>query len=510
MNKTARIVISLLVLLAVSISVGCGNKNSTINSSGSLGFMSESSELTNSDEFGSESSKLTNSDKLASNSSKYTNSDKPAPESSESTNSDKAVSQPIRPTTSENVADIYGIRYRVSEILETNILLGGVKHTKYSAQSSFPKASTDEYGEETIINEYCPQSVNVLTVPSSKEVKIVSWTYKSDASPDKWTKKTVTDLAKNYEQSNPGWSVIAAVNGEFFDINANGSYGYLPYQTMGPIKSNGETLKPYNMGGCVIGFKNDGSKNPVVYNRLYKYSKFPYLTVYNKKNEVIGEFEIKHLNELPSKNEIAVYYNYAHATNAFTQNKAPSNSYFSNLASRMLGMGADSLYARGSIEFTEDEKDLENSQFALYTQNQEVKSLLDTAYEVKIEYKVVGDYEACDNIAAGNRHLISGGEPVISLSDTRHPRTMIGYRKDGTVVIVTVDGRQQSKGMYGMTLTEMSATMQYYDCFEATNMDGGGSTTMIIKENGQFRVLNSPSDGIERKVTNAVLVVCKK
>ena len=84
---------------------------------------------------------------------------------------------------------------------------------------------------------------------------------------------------------------------------------------------------------------------------------------------------------------------------------------------------------------------------------------------------------------------------------------MVGVKDDGTLLFVTVDGRQPEINMYGMTYDEQAALMEYYGAVEAYNLDGGGSTTMLIREGNEFRVLNSPSDGSARRDANALLVV---
>lgn len=85
---------------------------------------------------------------------------------------------------------------------------------------------------------------------------------------------------------------------------------------------------------------------------------------------------------------------------------------------------------------------------------------------------------------------------------TRHPRTAIGWREDGRLVLVTVDGRQPQKSV-GMAIEELAKLMLELGCREALNLDGGGSTTMVIKN----RIVNSPSDQTgERPVSGALLV----
>ena len=84
----------------------------------------------------------------------------------------------------------------------------------------------------------------------------------------------------------------------------------------------------------------------------------------------------------------------------------------------------------------------------------------------------------------------------------RHPRTMIGTRPDGSVWLVTVDGRQPGLSA-GMTLPELRDFARRLGLTNALNLDGGGSTTMWVR--GQ--VVNSPSDATgPRKVSDALLV----
>ncbi len=86
-------------------------------------------------------------------------------------------------------------------------------------------------------------------------------------------------------------------------------------------------------------------------------------------------------------------------------------------------------------------------------------------------------------------------------SDNRHPRTAVGVTEDGKLLLVTVDGRQPMSG--GMTLYELAQLMKQLGATDAINLDGGGSTTLAIRGG---LVLNSPSEGKERPVANAVVV----
>jgi exopolysaccharide biosynthesis protein len=78
----------------------------------------------------------------------------------------------------------------------------------------------------------------------------------------------------------------------------------------------------------------------------------------------------------------------------------------------------------------------------------------------------------------------------------------VGFRADGRVLLVTVDGRQPELSV-GMTIAELAALLIELGAVEAANMDGGGSTTMAVRG----KVVNSPSDLTgERAVGDALLV----
>jgi len=80
----------------------------------------------------------------------------------------------------------------------------------------------------------------------------------------------------------------------------------------------------------------------------------------------------------------------------------------------------------------------------------------------------------------------------------RHPRTGVGIR-DGSLVLVTVDGRQP-RYSDGMTLYELGELFLELGCIDAMNLDGGGSTTMVVHD----RVVNSPASGLPRAVANGL------
>lgn len=115
------------------------------------------------------------------------------------------------------------------------------------------------------------------------------------------------------------------------------------------------------------------------------------------------------------------------------------------------------------------------------------------------------------------RHLLGGGPQLLKqgqvfvtsekekfqpdIAQGRAPRTALGITPDGSIILVVVDGRQtRSKGL---TLNELAQLLKEKGAVEALNFDGGGSSTLVVNN----RVLNSPSDGNERPVATALLVM---
>lgn len=85
----------------------------------------------------------------------------------------------------------------------------------------------------------------------------------------------------------------------------------------------------------------------------------------------------------------------------------------------------------------------------------------------------------------------------------RNPRTGVGITADGRLLLITVDGRRRGHSV-GMTLSEFAREFERLGATWALNLDGGGSSTMVVRG----KVVNRPSDkGGERFVSSAILVL---
>ena len=82
-----------------------------------------------------------------------------------------------------------------------------------------------------------------------------------------------------------------------------------------------------------------------------------------------------------------------------------------------------------------------------------------------------------------------------------HPRTAAGYRNSGELVLLVVDGRQIDSR--GVDLQELAILMRDLGCVEAINLDGGGSSAMVV----DGKLLNRPAGTTsQREVMSAIAV----
>ncbi|PYF75783.1 phosphodiester glycosidase family protein [Pedobacter nutrimenti] len=123
------------------------------------------------------------------------------------------------------------------------------------------------------------------------------------------------------------------------------------------------------------------------------------------------------------------------------------------------------------------------------------------------------EIEASDVMLSGPLLTLDSQDQLLdstSFSKSRHPRSSIGLKPDGTLILLTVDGRNENSA--GMSLEELRKVMRWIGCKSIINLDGGGSTTLWIKNFPENGIVNYPTDnkkwdhGGERKVANVILL----
>ncbi|MGW9134426.1 phosphodiester glycosidase family protein [Streptomyces sp. NPDC055681] len=142
-----------------------------------------------------------------------------------------------------------------------------------------------------------------------------------------------------------------------------------------------------------------------------------------------------------------------------------------------------------------------------------VASVLTDAHGVRVRGDRASVFGAGPALVRSGRAWINAAANGVSdgAVHTRAPRTVAGVRADGTLMLVVFDGRRPGVSD-GVTLPEATGVLLSLGAVDAMNLDGGGSSTMVVRD----RVRNSPSDPgrtddrRQRKVSNAIAVVPRK
>lgn len=149
--------------------------------------------------------------------------------------------------------------------------------------------------------------------------------------------------------------------------------------------------------------------------------------------------------------------------------------------------------------------DIPEDGYVLSQNNSPLASLtLGTPLELQVTSNV--DYKGLKFAMGGGSIILKNGVAMQTniVNKGRHPRTGIGVTQDGSkIVIITVDGRN---GYAGLTQKEFGEIFKSFGCYNAMNLDGGGSTTMVKKTKAMDKaeIINKPSGGTPRAVVSGV------
>ena len=118
------------------------------------------------------------------------------------------------------------------------------------------------------------------------------------------------------------------------------------------------------------------------------------------------------------------------------------------------------------------------------------------------------DWNNVTNMIGALYQLVENGQVCSGLLNGAAPRTAIGLKRDGSLVLYTIDGRQSGYSV-GATLTQVAERMVELGCVTALSLDGGGSTALVATQpdSTTASLVNKPSGGSERAVTNHLFLV---
>ena len=129
------------------------------------------------------------------------------------------------------------------------------------------------------------------------------------------------------------------------------------------------------------------------------------------------------------------------------------------------------------------------------------------ATSVQMDIKTTPNWENVEHIISGGPYLVRENQLFVDLAEQKlkaiggqNPRTAVGYTKDNNLILVTIDGREESS--VGMNIYDLAKFMKSIGCSNAMNLDGGGSSVMYIKG----RIVNNPSIKGGIAISNAFTV----
>jgi len=430
----------------------------------------------------------------------------------------------INVLATENKFTLYGSSYEVAEVLDSYDLGYGVY---FQREKGLTSVNESGLSSGVTLNQDAEQQVHLLTIKPNENVEVVPYTYLEG---DQWSAMAVKKAAAKYETTHPGYKVIAGVNGDFFQINES------VRASTGVTISQGEYYKAISHHNAsevnTLAIKNSGQGKQLFNTKVN--DSYPVLTIYDGNNNIIKKVDINKVNEEPGSNEISLYY--AQRETNFGKTLIPisvNNAWVVSKSDTAVTSCKDSFYGVGKIsDFTTVDFVVESNQFALKCNNQEISEMLASGVKIRAQYEYKdSSLEGVENFIGFPYQLLSEGKYVCQDQVNngnwinRHPRTMIGQKDNGEIVLAVVDGRQGNKGMNGVTGAEMSVILASKGCVDAWNFDGGGSSTMIVRkvngfdftndgnsfnrDNSNWYVTNSPSDGSERSDGNHLFVVVK-
>jgi exopolysaccharide biosynthesis protein len=350
--------------------------------------------------------------------------------------------------------------------------------TVSKAQVSFDTVLTTKVGSGItymkILAPAIPWNINVLKVDLKNPYNKVETVKAGD---HLIGQETVSSMAKrnNYD----GHAVIGAVNGDFFEIG--------PGIPVGTQVKEGQIIHT-SSNWQAVGFNVNNM--PMINNVSYNGKLIAGDSSYSIANVDAG----RNTNQLILYNK---YFGDTTGTNAFGTEISvmPVSPWLVNDTVKCIVINKE--VNTGNMIITDSTAVLSGHGTAASFLNN-----LKAGDTVKVINNIIPGILKLNEMIGGNLKIVNNGKLYVN-DASREPRTAIGFTKDSTIMyLVTVDGRTANS--LGMTFTELSNFMIKLGVYQGMNLDGGGSTTMIVRDS----VVNYPSSGgIEREDANGLLVV---
>lgn len=301
----------------------------------------------------------------------------------------------------------------------------------------------------------------------------------------------VTKMADDADA--PGNRVIAAINGDFYDM-ATG----VP---LGLFMGDGEILTspPEKWSWLAFGLKNDGTT-------IYGLS--PDLT----RTLTIGgkTIPISHINRMRENSEALMLYTASFHTSTMTNDLG--DEVVLDVLEGEVKSGKSLKLKVAEIHKDKGNTPLKAGQVVLSASGSHRAELagLQIGDEVTASFELEDDWKDVKMAMGGVFMLVKDGVAQTHDDKALYPRVGIGTKADGSIIMVEIDGRAPGFSE-GVSYDDLAKIMKDMGAVNALCLDGGGSATFVAKLPGETKrqILNRPSDGSERKTANGLLLVNK-
>ena len=382
--------------------------------------------------------------------------------------------------------------FRVDEDTKDTVYVDGVRHTKIVGSINNDGTVTRQVMNYIGANVSTNDDLNIVVGDNY---------YDHQDENGKWGMFNIHALVENVHSRYDNFEVIAGVNGDFYDINNTGRPVSAHIRNFEVVHRGDTTARP------LVGFKDNGE---VVFG-LPEFEGYE-LLVYNDEGQLKNKLDVDHINSDPlNDDEISVYFdNYLNALPSELE-----KVYINGIDTKFTESNG-TYFGKGMLAtIIPENEDIPENHFVIVGKDFNQDDLITETDTVIVQVGITGVFDDVRFALGSDRQpLVIGGAVNAGLNagaswNFPAPRTAVGVKADGTVFFVVVDGRNKPAGMEGVTLPELAEIMYYFGAVDAFNLDGGGSSTMTLKdiENGGYMILNTPSDGRLRSISNGVFIV---
>ncbi len=391
---------------------------------------------------------------------------------------------------------------------------------------------------------------NTYGAIGSDKTKLFVYSVGKDSDLD-YAEFTTKQIVEQFEKDNPAYNAIAAVNGDFFDIESK----ITPTrgEPEGPMVQNGQVLKAHNTGALgrgILGTTSDGKLVYHTFGSIYAENGYGVKAsiasnVYAL--EVLGEHRTNAVKEyrifdfksvVPSQPSLLTPDDAAKNTSGKTVCVVKCDKYRrAHTGINGAEMGTQGYFALGEITEIRDGKaddKPEKGYVLIVVPNIEKFEHLKKGTYVRIQAKLAGAWEDVENAIGFKQQILAEGtillknaygtynqtgdeantrkwsEDVYDYPHCWKQRTVIGFKADGTPMILVIQKSHSSAGL-GASYYEMGEHLKSLGCTNGFVLDGGGSSSFVKRNaDGTFtNVFVGENGNTGRKVANAVILAVR-